>query len=99
MTNIRSRPCAANNSNSKPSLTTNTLLNPSKPRYGGSWQSFTPGRKKSPSRIMDEAQKEGKAVREAIRHFHVNLEEALDPRGNPPPLLRPIPAHPQKHPP
>src|SRR5438552_2746725 len=49
--------------------------------------------KKAPSRIMDEAQKAVRAVREAIRHFHVNLEEALDPRGNPHPVLRPFAAH------
>ena len=49
--------------------------------------------KKSPSRIMDEAKKAVRAVREAIRHFHVNLEEALDPRGNPHPVLRPFAAH------
>ena len=49
--------------------------------------------KKSPSRIMDEAQKAVRAVREAIRHFHVNLEETVDARGNPHPVLRPFAAH------
>src|SRR5947208_8713669 len=38
--------------------------------------------KKSPSRIMDEAQKAVRAVREAIRRFHVNWVQTVEPRRN-----------------
>ena len=53
--------------------------------------------KTKPQEIMDEAQKAVRAVREAIRHFQANLQKAVDPRGNPHPVLRPFAAHLEKY--
>src|SRR5258708_3219940 len=39
------------------------------------------------------ASKAVRAVREAIRHFHENLAGAVDPKGNPHPVLRPFAQH------
>ncbi len=43
--------------------------------------------------IRDDAQKAVRTVRMAIHRFHGHLENALDPRGNPHPVLRPFAAY------